>query len=76
MELALDFGHQERWPAWILTPTKLNSHYKGLQELHKGHMPRFAVGIWTQRFRNLTGALLHAFGDVYAPSFEGIHIVI
>ena len=76
MELALDFGHQERWPAWILTPTKLNSHYKDLQSLHKVRLQRFSVGIWTQRFSNLTGALLRAFGDVYAPSFEGVHIAI
>ena len=50
--------------------------YMRRQRLHKVHMPRFSVGIWTQRFSKLEGALLRAFGDVFAPSFEGVHIAI
>ena len=45
-----------------------------LLRLYKVRLQRFAVGFWTQRFSNLTGALLRAFGDVYAPSFEGVHM--
>ena len=41
--------------------------------LHKVRLQRFPEGIWTQRFRKLTEALLRAFSDLYAPSFDGVY---
>ena len=39
-------------------------------------MHRFAVGFWTQRVRKLSGPLLRAFGDLYAPSFVSVPTAI
>ena len=46
------------------------------RRLHKVRLQRFPGGFWTQRFTKLEGALLRAFGDLYAPSFEGVYGVI
>ena len=46
--------------------------YVRRQRLHKVRLQHFPVGIGTQRFRNLEGALLHAFVELFAPSFMDV----